>query len=491
MRVCGLAVLACATLMLSAGGAGAAAFEWEGAFAAGGIPGEIAADGAGRVYVPLRNQGRVALYDNARGGNHLLRTFGEGVLVDPYAVAIDDREDVYVADRGLHAVVVFDALVNNSGSYKVNGSQGAALTQFDEPRGIAVDSLTRAYVVEAGNLRAQVLEVASTELRALFAFGLLESAGMTNPDGVALDSLGRYYVSDNSGSGIVALFDPRGALLGGLVGSGAGAGQVSSPRGLETDQVNRLLVADSGNDRISLFNAVDAGTGHLGSFGSTGAGTGQFDGPSSISLAPGAMLYVGDEINNRIVRLRFDDADHDGAVDAVDVCPGVADPHQYDHDGDRAGDECDLDDDGDGLPDSLDPCPITLPVNDLNGDGCADPVSAVTSPARASKFRSSGPASIGGTAKADVLGVRSVQVAVARRSARGCSWLSSDKGRLRRGACDRPRYFKARGDSRWRAALRGAKLPPGRYEVYTRARQKRSGVVERGRLLKTTFRILR
>jgi len=88
--------------------------------------------------------------------------------------------------------------------------------------------------------------------------------------------------------------------LGGVVGAGSAPGQVGAPRGLETDQVDRLLVADSGNDRVSLFNAYNAGAGHVGSFGVTGSGTGEFTGPSSVSLAPGAMLYVGDLGNNRV-----------------------------------------------------------------------------------------------------------------------------------------------------------------------------------------------
>ncbi|MCB9855375.1 MAG: thrombospondin type 3 repeat-containing protein [Phycisphaerales bacterium] len=107
-----------------------------------------------------------------------------------------------------------------------------------------------------------------------------------------------------------------------------------------------------------------------------------------------------------------DDTDGDGAPDACDVCPDVSDPDQLDQDGDGTGDacdlcplnpnkiepgicgcgfadapdtdgdglpnDCDLDDDNDGVPDVDDVCPahaVGLPVDcggralrDCNGD---------------------------------------------------------------------------------------------------------------------------
>ena len=62
------------------------------------------------------------------------------------------------------------------------------------------------------------------------------------------------------------------------------------------------------------------------------------------------------------------DTDFDGFLDGVDTCPTRADSVGLDQDMDGAGDACDQDDDGDGLPDWRDPCPGH---NDPGGDPTA------------------------------------------------------------------------------------------------------------------------
>ena len=50
----------------------------------------------------------------------------------------------------------------------------------------------------------------------------------------------------------------------------------------------------------------------------------------------------------------FADADKDGVIDSVDNCPGMFNSNQSDFDGDTLGNECDSDDDNDGIPDVVD-----------------------------------------------------------------------------------------------------------------------------------------
>jgi Thrombospondin type 3 repeat len=72
-----------------------------------------------------------------------------------------------------------------------------------------------------------------------------------------------------------------------------------------------------------------------------------------------------------------EDADHDGILDSFDNCPAVANPDQLNTDGDAEGDACDADDDNDGFPDEVDPCPLDSSCGpgtgaDADGDGVED-----------------------------------------------------------------------------------------------------------------------
>ncbi|MBX7159997.1 MAG: NHL repeat-containing protein, partial [Acidimicrobiia bacterium] len=70
------------------------------------------------------------------------------------------------------------------------------------------------------------------------------------------------------------------------------------PSGFEYDAANnRLVVADTGLDRILFYSLT--GT-KLGEFGSPGTADGQFLSPRDAAVDPSGNIYVGDAENNRI-----------------------------------------------------------------------------------------------------------------------------------------------------------------------------------------------
>lgn len=72
--------------------------------------------------------------------------------------------------------------------------------------------------------------------------------------------------------------------------------------------------------------------------------------------------------------IHLKDTDADGAIDAVDNCPLMANANQADADGDSMGDACDTDDDNDGYLDISDNCPkhASNDLTDTNSDGIGD-----------------------------------------------------------------------------------------------------------------------
>ena len=98
-------------------------------------------------------------------------------------------------------------------------------------------------------------------------------------------------------------------------------------------------------------------------------------GTQSVTSSAGLDLVIWslDPINNA-------DSDKDGVIDINDNCPNTNNPLQIDSDLDGAGDECDNDDDNDGITDnSGDDCPrggawnwTSDSTTDFDNDGCRD-----------------------------------------------------------------------------------------------------------------------
>jgi len=475
--LCAAAAACCLAALPSA--ASAQLFQPNGEFGSGSQPSgrfgdisAIATDDAGRVYVADAGAGRVEVYDSATNNHTLLAVIGEGRIVRPTGIAIDNRSRVYVADAGRDLVDFYDSFVDGFRYRRSFGGSGTAIGNLGDPRHLVADRAGQAFVVERANARVQWFKPSGGQSEPVAAFGVSDPPAFQEPEGIDRDGFERVYVSDdNAGDGEIRVFDPRGALLRGVGGPGAGASQWSSPRGLMLDPFGRLIVADAGNARVQVLSSLEAGLGFLDAYGTPGAGTGNFSQPTDVSLAPGALLYVADRGNGRVVRLRYDDADTDGALDVRDNCRGLANPDQRNSDGDPAGDACDPDDDNDGIPDDQDRCPVTRRGVDANRDGCGDPSTKIFTPRNGKSYKRRRPPSrVAGVASADELGVLSVKVAVARVSRGRCTWLSRSGRRARRAACNQPSQFvAAKGTDRWvaRVRIRGK----GTFRIVSRAVQ--------------------
>jgi Thrombospondin type 3 repeat/NHL repeat len=372
-----LAALVAALAMPAA--ASAELFSADSSFGSGVQPGGrfvqvggVATDNAGRVYVADTGAGRIEVFDSGEFGNVYLRSIGEGVLVRPVDVEVDLRNRIFVTDEGTDKVVEFDTLNDGAPFMRDWGGGGTELNRMSGPRFVYTDQTGLAFNTEAGNVRVQWFAPKEGQMVAVSAFGTAEPAPFNNPEGLTLDNATRQiYVSNNHPTeGAVRVYDNRGFMLGQVAGPGPGLGQVSSPRGLSIDPLGRLIVADSGNNRVDVFDPWSQGGNFVSSYG------GGLQAPVDVQFAPGALVYVSDAGSGTVKRLHYDDADTDGAIDARDNCPGVANPDQSNMDRDRNGDACDGDADGDGVPNEADRCPTSRRGPDANHDGCSDTVQA-------------------------------------------------------------------------------------------------------------------
>jgi DNA-binding beta-propeller fold protein YncE len=465
------ALLAAAACCAFPAAAGAQLFQIDGEFGSGvrpegtfAQPAGVAVDNAGRVYVADSGSGRVEVFDSGEAGNGYLRSIGQDqALKTPVGVAVDLRNRIYVADSGKDTVYQYQPFIDDNVFFREWGGSGTELGKMSNPRFIVPDRSGLVYNTERGNARVQWFRPEEGSMVPVSAFGTAEPPSFSDPEGIVRDdNSGHLYVSDeNMFDGEVRVYDGRGSLLGQIAGPGTGPGKVTSPRGLAIDPFGRLLVVDTGDSRLELFNSFSGGGGFAGSFGD-----GQLGRPVAAVFAPGAYLYVTDEATGKVIRFRYDDEDKDSVLEERDNCRGLANPDQSDIDRDRAGDACDDDDDGDGVPDARDACPTSRRGPDANGDGCSDVQSQVTSPG-------GGVAIPVGRPLGRVAGVASggklarVQYAIARAAGSRCRWYL---GRGRFGgsaACDAPVWLRATGTRRWSAAV--TVRTRGRYRVLSRA----------------------
>ena len=142
------------------------------------------------------------------------------------------------------------------------GSLGTEDGQFNEPRGIAVDSDGNVHVADSGNNRVQKFSRMGQFLDKWGDEG--DGDGQfTKPFHVAVDSNNDIYVS-NHPTGLfhgipprvrVQKFTPNGDFIRGWGEVGFAAGEFRSPRGIAVEYDDVILVVDQENHRIQKFSS--------------------------------------------------------------------------------------------------------------------------------------------------------------------------------------------------------------------------------------------
>lgn len=188
----------------------------------------------------------------------------------PYAVAADTSGNVYVADSYNHTIrkISGGVVTTLAGTPTVPGSQdGTGIqAQFRTPIGLVVDAAGNLFVADyethairkiTGNV---VTTVAGAYGMANSVDGIGTAAYFKHPNGIAIDSTGALFVSDQDsnlirriGTGyVVTTIAGSSGQTGTADGIGANA-LFNSPRNLAVDPQGNLFVVDSGNQTIRML----------------------------------------------------------------------------------------------------------------------------------------------------------------------------------------------------------------------------------------------
>lgn len=175
-------------------------------------------------------------------------------------VACDSHDRVYVFNRGIHPVAVFDA----DGRFLSTWGEG----QFIRPHGIYIGPDDAIYCTDDGG---HVVRKFTTDGFALLTLGdgKPSDTGATSidfrtirraaapfhfPTNLALSGDGSMYVADGYGNARIHKFSPDGRLLFSWGTPGNGPGEFHVPHGIAVDGNGTVYVADRENSRIQLFD---------------------------------------------------------------------------------------------------------------------------------------------------------------------------------------------------------------------------------------------
>ena len=147
-------------------------------------------------------------------------------LLDSTGVAINSAGNLYVSDGANSRVLIFNPPFSNGMNASVvigqpNFTSNTGVTTqsgLDAPRGVAIDSAGNLYVSDGVNSRVLIFNPPfSNGMNASVVIGqpnftsntpALTQSGLHTPYGVAIDSAGNLYVSDNVNNRVVMFHPP-------------------------------------------------------------------------------------------------------------------------------------------------------------------------------------------------------------------------------------------------------------------------------------------
>jgi Secretion system C-terminal sorting domain/PKD-like domain/NHL repeat len=239
----------------------------------------------------------------------------------PSNVAADGAGNLYVADVSSHrirkVVIATGVVTTLAGSTKGDADGTGTAAQFSSPLGIVADRAGNLYVADQSNHRIRKIVITTGVVTTLagstngYADGTGMEAKFAFPQGVAIggDNL---YVTDANNDRIRKIVITTGVvttLAGSTIGTTDGTGtaaQFSRPRGIAADGDN-LYVTDNFSHRIrKIVIATSAVTTLAGSTIGTTDGTGtaaNFNRPSGVAADGSGNLYVGDFANHLIRKI--------------------------------------------------------------------------------------------------------------------------------------------------------------------------------------------
>jgi sugar lactone lactonase YvrE len=212
-------------------------------------------------------------------------------LAEPYGVAVDSKNNLYVADSKVGAIFIF-----NTETREVELIKNKTHAHFVRIIGLAMDDNDRLFVSDPGQRHVLIFNAAHKPEDVI-------TEGLVMPGSLAIDRENRLlYVSDVELDQVL-VYDADTLKLKRKIGTTGhnheltSPGDFAKPTGLAVDPDGNLYVADTLNDRIEIF---DADGKFISTFGKNGDGPGYFARPKGVAIDGDGHIWVADGMQDRV-----------------------------------------------------------------------------------------------------------------------------------------------------------------------------------------------
>ncbi len=207
----------------------------------------------GRIFVSDSVEAVIRVFDVPNGRHFKIGIDEPGKLSKPLGIDVDRQGNLYVADNGARAILIFD----KDGKFlrKIGDPKW-----FDRLANVTVDPKgDRVYLVDVGGVasqqhRVRVINASSGE--PLFDFGKRgkDPGDFNFPRDMVVGKDGRLYIVD-SGNFRVQIFDREGKFLKTFGSIGRQLGQFARPKEIATDSAGNIYVVDTAFGNFQIFNS--------------------------------------------------------------------------------------------------------------------------------------------------------------------------------------------------------------------------------------------